>query len=154
MREDFEIYEFIRNGKQWYGFQVEYYGKYAAPTKEKILELRKKIRQEVKEKLQWIDEENKKYYARLAEEERQRALLFKRIKEFETEIRQVLSSKISPQIMTELQKRIRTKRIRFLIEDGYTSKEIRDMTGASFSAISRIKYSIKKGQRAERRENV
>lgn len=79
-REDFEIYEFTRDDKTWYGFRVQYYGIYSSPTKEGIYKLRDKIRQEVKEKLEWIDQENKKYYARMAEEERQRALLFKRNK--------------------------------------------------------------------------
>jgi hypothetical protein len=80
MREDFEIYQFMRNGHQWYGFKVEYYGVYSAPSEKQILELREKIKKEVAAKLKWIEEENQKYYARMAEEERQRALLFKQNK--------------------------------------------------------------------------
>lgn len=80
MREDFEIYKFIRNGHQWYGFKVEYYGIYSAPSEEQILEFRKRIKKEVAAKLRWVGRENKKYYARLAEEERQRALLLKKNK--------------------------------------------------------------------------
>lgn len=80
MREDFEIYKFIREGRQWYGFKVEYYGVYSAPSEKEILKLRKKIKKEVAAKLEWIEEQNQKYYARMAEEERQRALLFKKNK--------------------------------------------------------------------------
>lgn len=80
MREDFEIYEFIRDGKQWYGFKVEYFGIYAAPTKELILEKREQIKQAVKRRLNWVERENQKYYARLAREESKRAILFKKNK--------------------------------------------------------------------------
>jgi len=80
MREDFEIYEFTHNNKKWYGFKVDYIGRWAAPSKKRILWLREKAKQYVKEKLEWVEEENQKYYARMAEEERQRALLLKQSK--------------------------------------------------------------------------
>lgn len=80
MREDFEIYQFMRNGHQWYGFKVEYYGIYSAPSEEQILEIRKRIKKEVAAKLRWVERENQKYYARLAREEHKRALLFKKNK--------------------------------------------------------------------------
>ena len=82
-REDFEIYEFMRNGQQWYGFKVDYFGRYSAPSREQILEIRRRIKQRVKAKLEWVERENQKYYARMAEEERQRALLFKKAKQAE-----------------------------------------------------------------------
>ena len=82
-REDFEIYTITINGRVWYRFKVEYYGVYTASSEKQILKLREKIKQEVKEKLEWIEEENQKYYARMAEQERQRALLFKKTKELE-----------------------------------------------------------------------
>lgn len=77
MREDFEIYKFLRDGKQWYGFKVDYFGAYSAPSEKEILKRREEIKIKVAKKLAWIEKENQKYYARLAEEERQRALLFK-----------------------------------------------------------------------------
>ena len=76
-REDFEIYQFKRNGQQWYGFKVDYFGIYSAPSEKQILEIRRRVRQQVKKKLEWVERENQKYYARMAEEERRRALLFK-----------------------------------------------------------------------------
>ena len=79
-REDFEIYTIAREGKTWYGFKVDYFGVYSSPSKEGILRLRRKIKYQVKKKLEWVESENQKYYARLAEEERQRALLFKEAK--------------------------------------------------------------------------
>ena len=79
-REDFEIYEFERDGKKWYGFKVEYYGIYSSPSKPGILKMRNRVKEEVRKKLEWIEEENKKYYARMAKEERQRALLLKQAK--------------------------------------------------------------------------
>lgn len=82
-REDFEIYTFTRSGHTWYGFKVDYFGKYAAPTEEQILKLRAQIKKRVKAKLDWVERENQKYYARMAEQERRRALLFKENKEAE-----------------------------------------------------------------------
>lgn len=79
-REDFEIYEFVRNDKQWYGFKVDYFGRYSAPSKQQILKLRREIKRKVKARLEWVERENQKYYARMAEEERQRALLLKEAK--------------------------------------------------------------------------
>lgn len=79
-REDFEIYEFINNDKKWYGFKVDYIGQWTAPSMRQILAIQKKVREYVKAKLEWVERENKKYYARLAEEERQRALFLKRAK--------------------------------------------------------------------------
>lgn len=83
VREDFEIYTFSRNGHKWYGFKVDYFGKYAAPTEEQILKLRGQIKRKVKARLEWVERENQKYYARMAEQEHRRALLFKARKELE-----------------------------------------------------------------------
>lgn len=80
VREDFEIYTFKRNGATWYGFKVDYFGKYAAPSEEQILKLRSQIKRKVKARLEWVERENQKYYARMAERERRRALLFKEAK--------------------------------------------------------------------------
>lgn len=83
MREDFEIYTFKRNGTVWYGFKVDYFGKYAAPSEKQILKIRDQIEKKVKARLEWVERENKKYYARMAAQERRRALLFKEAKEAE-----------------------------------------------------------------------
>lgn len=83
MREDFEIYTFTRNGHQWYGFKVDYFGVYAAPTEEQILQLRKEIKKRVKARLKWVEMENRKYYARMAREEAKRALLLREAKDAE-----------------------------------------------------------------------
>ena len=80
-REDFEIYQFKRKGQQWYGFKVEYFGIYSAPSEEQILEICRRVKRQVKKKLEWVERENQKYYARMAEQERQRALLFKEARE-------------------------------------------------------------------------
>lgn len=82
-REDFEVYTITRNGRVWYRFKVDYIGVYTAPTEELILELRKKVKRQVKARLGWVERENQKYYARMAERERQRALLLKEAKEAE-----------------------------------------------------------------------
>lgn len=82
-REDFEIYTTTINGRVWYRFKVDYIGVYSAPSEEEILKLRTKIKRKVKEKLEWVEKENQRYYARLAEKERQRALLLKEAKEAE-----------------------------------------------------------------------
>lgn len=82
-REDFEIYTFTRNGQTWYGFKVDYFGRYAAPSEEKILEVRRNVKRKVKKRLEWVERENQKYYARMAKQESQRALLFKEAKEIE-----------------------------------------------------------------------
>lgn len=82
-REDFEIYTVTRNGHVWYRFKVDYIGVYSAPTEEQILDLKRKVKRQVKAKLEWVERENQKYYARMAEKERQRALLLKEAKEAE-----------------------------------------------------------------------
>lgn len=82
-REDFEIYKVNINGHVFYRFKVEYFGIYTAPTIKQILGLRERVKIKVKERLEWVEKENKKYYARLAEQERQRALLLKESKEKE-----------------------------------------------------------------------
>lgn len=82
-REDFEIYTITINGHTWYRFRVEYFGIYTAPTEEQILKLRDRIKIKVQERLDWVEEENQKYYARLAEQERRRALFLKAAKEAE-----------------------------------------------------------------------
>ena len=82
-REDFEIYTVTRNGRTWYRFKVDYIGVYSAPTEEQILILKKKVKRQVKAKLEWVERENQKYYARMAAKERQRALLLKEAKEAE-----------------------------------------------------------------------
>ncbi len=82
-REDFEIYTFTRNGRVWYGFKVDYFGKYAAPTRELILQIRRNIKRKVKARLEWVEKENQKYYARMAKQERLRVLSFKEAKEAE-----------------------------------------------------------------------
>lgn len=80
-REDFEIYTVTINGRTWYKFKVDYIGVYSAPTEEEILDLRKKVKKQVKAKLEWVERENQKYYARLAEQERRRALSLREARE-------------------------------------------------------------------------
>lgn len=82
-REDFEIYTVKINGHTWYRFKVDYFGTYAAPTEKRILRLREEVKIRVQKKLEWIERENQKYYARLAEQERQRALSLKEEREAE-----------------------------------------------------------------------
>ena len=88
-REDFEIYPITRNGHVWCRFKVDYIGVYTAPTEEQILELRRKIKRHVKAKLEWVEKENQKYYARLAAQERRRALLLKEAKKAERKGREI-----------------------------------------------------------------
>ena len=82
-REDFEIYTVTINGRTWYKFKVDYIGMYSAPSESAILDLRKKVKRQVKAKLEWVERENQKYYARMAEQERRRALSLKEAKEAE-----------------------------------------------------------------------
>lgn len=82
-REDFEIYTIIINGHTWYRFRVEYFGVYTAPTEKQILKLREKIKVKVQERIEYVEKENQKYYARLAAKERQRALSLKEAKDAE-----------------------------------------------------------------------
>lgn len=84
MREDFEIYEFTSsNGQHFYAFKVEYIGRWVARTEKEILKKREEVREYVRKRLEWVESENKKYYARLAQEERQRALSLKKAKDVE-----------------------------------------------------------------------
>lgn len=149
-REDFEIYEFIRNDQQWYGFKVDYYGVYSAPSKEKILELRTKIKREVKEKLDWIEKENQKYYARLAKEEEKRASLLHEAKEIERNIMHMLS--IGPDNLTKEEKKQRVKLIHQLVYLGLTNEDIQALTNAPMQSIARVRHweNKKYGNRGER----
>lgn len=134
-REDFEIYRFLRNGRQWYGFKVDYWGRYSAPTEKLILKKRKEVQEQVRKKLAWIEEENQKYYARLAEEERQRALLLHSSKEAEKQIMALCETE---------DKKERTQAIYALMELGYSNQDIQLATNVSPRVISRIRYEYNK----------
>lgn len=82
-REDFEIFTIKINGRTWYRFKVDYFGVYTAPTEKRILKLREKIKVKVQERIEYVEKENQKYNARLAEQERRRALSLKEAKEIE-----------------------------------------------------------------------
>lgn len=141
-REDFEIYEFIRNDKTWYGFKVDYIGRWVAPSMSQILAIQKKAREYVKAKLEWVERENKKYYARLAEEERQRALLFKQAKQKEKRLDSYINN--YGKGLTIQQKRERSKKIYELIAKGATNEEITLITGAPPQSIARLRYEAAK----------
>jgi uncharacterized protein YerC len=140
-REDFEIYEFLRNGQQWYGFKVDYIGIYSAPSKKQIEEILQKVKRQVRNKLAWVERENKKYYARLAEEERQRALSLKQAKEIENNIMHLLSEPTNN--LTNREKQFRTLLIKRMIASGMTDAEIQDRTNASMYVIARIRSCLK-----------
>ena len=88
-REDFEIYTIKKNDRVWYRFKVEYFGVYTAPSERQILTLRRKVKRQVKLRLEWVERENQKYYARLAKQECQRALLLKENKEAERKVKRI-----------------------------------------------------------------
>jgi hypothetical protein len=79
-REDFEIYTIRSGGCTWYKFKVEYFGAYTASSLEEILKIRERVKVQVEARLEWVEEENQKYYARMAEQERRRAILLKEAK--------------------------------------------------------------------------
>jgi methionyl-tRNA formyltransferase len=138
MREDFEIYKFMRNGQQWYGFKVDYIGVYSAPSEEKIKEIRAKVKKKVKAKLDWIEKENQKYYARLAAEEDERASSLREAKEIENKVVAMLSS---PQhALTAAEKRIRTEVIYSMIELGMTDEEIQSQLNVSLQSVVRSRH--------------
>lgn len=150
-REDFEIYEFIRNGHQWYGFKVDYIGVYSAPSKEQILEIRKKVKKQVKEKLDWIEKENQKYYARLAEEEEKRASLLHEAKEIEREVIRTLSA--GPNNLSKEEKQQRVELIHQLVYLGLSNEDIQALTNAPMQSIARVRHWEDKknsGSRGER----
>lgn len=138
MREDFEIYKFLRNGHQWYGFKVDYFGIYSAPSEKKILAIRKQVQKQVAKKLEWIEKENQKYYARLAEEEKERASLLHEAKQIENNVLSILSS--PPNKLSNIEKKLQIKIIYSLVQDGLTNKEIQEETGASLQTIARIRH--------------
>lgn len=139
-REDFEIYTFFRNGKQWYGFKVDYIGRWSAPTKEQILDQQKKIRKYVQKKLEWVERENQKYYARLAREECKRALLFKQAKQQEHQVKLIMET---PTLTTQ-QKKQRSAIIYKMIANGATNDEIVHETKAPLQSIARLRFEYKK----------
>ena len=138
MREDFEIYKFLRNGHQWYGFKVDYFGIYSAPSEKQILAIRKQVQKQVAKKLEWIEKENQKYYARLAEEEKERASLLHEAKQIENNVLSILSS--PPNKLSNIEKKLQIKIIYGLVQDGLTNKEIQEETGASLQTIARIRH--------------
>lgn len=134
-REDFEIYQFLRNGQQWYGFKVDYIGVYSAPSKELIMQKRKEVKKIVKEKLAWVERENQKYYARLAEEERQRA----------SSLHEAKQQEIRAMSMVDIDdKKTRTQAIYNLMAVGFTNEEIMKDTGVSARVISRLRFEFEK----------
>lgn len=138
MREDFEIYNFIRNGQQWYGFKVDYIGIYSAPSEKKIKEIRAKVKKKVEAKLAWVERENQKYYARLAAEEDKRASSLHKAKEIENKVMSILSC---PQhALTNAEKRIRTEVIYGMIELGMTDEEIQSQLNVSLQSVVRSRH--------------
>ena len=141
-REDFEIYEIERNDKTWYTFKVEYIGRWYSPTKEGILKKQEAVREYVAERIAWVERENKKYYARLAEEERQRALLFAEAKKLERKSIKQINSYKTP--LTTQQKKMRSQKIYDLMEQGYTMEQIAQIVPAPTQALSRLKHEFNK----------
>ena len=144
MREDFEIYEFIRDGKQWYGFKVEYFGIYAAPTKELILAKRREIKKAVKAKLAWVERENQKYYKRLAEETRQRLSLLHEAKEQEKQMYALCDDIVD--------KKARTQIVYNMMKLGMSNEDILLSTDIPHRVVSRLRHEFenKKTQHGER----
>lgn len=134
MREDFEIYEFIHDGKQWYGFKVDYFGNYAAPSKKLILAKRKEIKKAVKAKLAWVEKENQKYYKRLAEETRQRLSLLHEAKEQERQICALCEDVVD--------KKARTQIVYNMMELGMSNEDILLSTNISHRVVSRLRYEF------------
>lgn len=141
-REDFEIYSFLRNGHTWYGFKVDYYGVYSAPSEEQIKKIRTKIRQEVKARLDWVEKENKRYYARLAEEEEKRASLLREAKQIENNVIKMLS--LPSKSLTNQEKRLRADIIYRMVSEGMTNEEIQAATNAPMQSIARVRYEYDK----------
>lgn len=134
-REDFEIYTFNKNGHVWYGFKVDYFGRYSAPTEEQILKIRRNVKRRVKARLEWVERENQKYYARLAEEERRRALFLKEAKQQKLAALEAILNRTRG--MTAAQKKARIRHIDFLIEQGFKNQDIMKQMNVSWKAVMR-----------------
>jgi len=116
-REDFEIEHRVVNGKDYYSFNVEYFGYYVAHTEREILNLRDVVKKQVEDKLAWIEEENQKYYARLAQEEERRALFLKAL-------RKAKNADLLKAYISKVQQLIQNNKIYNMIAKGCTSEEI------------------------------
>ena len=98
------------------------------------MQLQSKAKKYVEKKLAWVERENQKYYARLAAEERERALSLKEARC--PEQRRSLRAQ---------EKRIRNEKIYRMIKDGATNKDIVMATGAPLQCVARLRYeSLKK----------
>ena len=137
-REDFEIYTVTANGKTWYKFKVDYIGVYSAPSEEQIKKIREEVKKEVKAKLEWVEEENQKYYARLAAEEENRASLLHEAKELENKIIKMLANPTKN--LSTSEKKLRTDVIANMIDLGMSNQEIQLVTQAPMQAIARVRH--------------
>jgi hypothetical protein len=149
-REDFQIYEFIYNGQKWYTFKVEYFGKYVEPSLELILKKRKEIKKAVKERLAWVERENQKYFARIAEEERQRAFLLHQNKEEEKETLKQLLTELTPEQekaqkrKAENEKRAKINLVYRLMEEGWSNADIMLNNDVSAAMVGRLRVEFNK----------
>lgn len=139
-RKDFEIYEFRRHNRHYYAFKVDYIGYYIAQSEEEILKLQKKAKEYVKKKLAWVESENQKYYARLAEQERQRALLFKKAKQESRAQRAGRPFVVMPE--NEEQKLKLDRKIEELIKQGKDNDAIQNLTAAPYQQINAVRFRL------------
>lgn len=147
-REDFEIYEFVRDGQKWYGFKVDYIGVYSAPTKELILKKQAEVRKKVKAKLAWVEKENQKYYARLAKEERRRAFLLQQAKKEEQKTLEQLER------ITVQEKKQRSEKVYDLMAQGKSDEDILLTTDVPHRVVSRLRHEFRTKKRTSARERM
>ncbi len=115
MREDFEIYTIrCQDGKIRYAFNVEYYGHYVCDTMEAAEQKVIRVRQQVKQRLQEIERQNKEYYKKLEQKQNKLLMALKEAKISDKEYRVAHAEEI----------RIRKQKIRSMIFKGYTNEEI------------------------------
>ena len=117
---------------------MDYIGVYSAPSEEQIKKIREEVKKEVKAKLEWVEEENQKYYARLAAEEEKRASLLHEAKELENKIIKMLANPTKN--LSTSEKKLRTDIITNMIDLGMSNQEIQLATQAPMQAIARVRH--------------
>ena len=130
--KDFEIW--YDEEKQKYRFSVEYWGAYSADTKEEIQKKATRVRSAVKRRLKEIDAENKAYYKRLEQKERE---LLSQLKEHRKRTRVKESIKFSD--LTPSEQRALIK----MIEKDYDEIKIKSRFDINSHTIAALKQKRK-----------
>jgi PHD/YefM family antitoxin component YafN of YafNO toxin-antitoxin module len=139
MREDYEPYTIKSNGKTYWCFDVEYYGRYICQTEEELKAEIKRVKKEVKGVLKDIEKQNADYYKRIEQQEK---ILQQQLKEAR---QRQLKALEEPTKKSKVQINAEREQIREYIYRGYNNgKILLLMPETSMRTIAHVRHWLEK----------